>query len=59
MWIDRIHDEVTWVMFDGHSEPRHKLEHSAVYPGMTEGVCCTSLSSDIIIAPLSFEHEDE
>ena len=59
MWIDGLHDEVTWVTFDGHREPRLKLECSTVYPGMTAGVCYTALSSGIITAPLSFEQEDK
>ena len=59
MWIDGLHDEVTWVTFDRCREPRLKLEHSPVYSGMTAGVCCTALLSGIITAPLSFEQEDE
>ena len=59
MWIDRLHDKVTWVMFNRHREPRLKLEHSPVYPGMTAGVCCTALSSSFVAVPLSFEQEDE
>ena len=59
MWIEGLHDKVTWVMFNGCREPRLKLEHSPVYPGMTAGVCCTALSSSIITAPLPFEPEDK
>ena len=63
MWIDRLKNAVAYVMFDRHSEPRLKLEHSLVYPGMTEGVCCTAISSSPITAPFPipylFEQEDE
>ena len=50
MWIDRLKNEVTWMMFDRHREPRLKLDCSPVYPGMTAGVCWISLLSGIITA---------
>ena len=33
--IDRLNNEVTYVMFDRHRHPRLKLDCSPVYPGMT------------------------
>ena len=59
MWMDGLKDEVTSVMFNGHRETRLKLDCNLVYPGMTAGVWCTSLSCGIITAPLPFEPEDE
>ena len=61
MWIDRLKNTVTYVMFDGHSKPRLMLDHSLVYQGMTVGVC--TLSSSPITAPFPtpypFEQEGE
>ena len=58
MWIDRLKNEVTFVMFNGHRHPRLKLDYSPVNPVMTAGVCWISLLSSIITAPFSFEQED-
>ena len=62
-WIDGLKNTVAYVTFDGHSEPRLKLEHSLVYPGMTAGVCCTALSSGPITVPFPvpypFEQEEK
>ena len=50
IWIDGLKNAVAYVTFNRHSEPRLKLEHSLVYPGMTAGVCWTALSSSPITA---------
>ena len=59
MWIDGLKNAVTYVMFDGHWEPRLKLDCGLVYPGMAAAVCWISLLSSIITAPFSFEQVDE
>ena len=59
MWIDGLKNAVTYVTFDECREPRLKLDCSLVYPGMTAGVYCPSLSSGSIAAPFSFEQEDK
>ena len=63
MWIDGLKNAVAYVTFDGHSEPRLKLEYNLVYPGMTAAVCWPALSSGPITAPFPvpylFEQEDE
>ena len=51
MWIDRLKNAVAYVTLDGQCEPRLKIQHSLVYPGMTAGVCWPALSSSPITAP--------
>ena len=50
MWIDGLKNAMAYVIFNGQCEPRLKIEHSLVYPGMTAGVCWSALSSSPITA---------
>ena len=49
MWIDRLHDKVTWVMLMGTGNP---TQIRAYYTGMTAEVCCTALSRRPMTAPI-------
>ena len=45
MWIDGLKNAVSYVAFDRQCEPRLKIDHSFVYPGMTAGVCWSAQTS--------------
>ena len=56
MWIDGLKNAMAYVAFNGQCEPRLKIEHSFVYPGMTAGVCWSAQTSSPITAtsPIPF-----